>query len=196
MSRLTGGRRRRLVWAAVVLVALVLAAAAVKLLTGGPGDVSNPNVEFNAAPPAAPSTPKPKATSSKDPFNDGFEWPEYGYTKNRARYLPLDRPLRPPFTVRWSMPGSVLLEFPPVLCGRSLYLLKNNGAVYSISRKTGKVRWKVKLGYLAASSPACGHGSVYAVLLARGKGINAGRVVSVAAGSGRTRARRRPGCRA
>jgi outer membrane protein assembly factor BamB len=187
MSRLTGGRRRRLVWAALVLVALVLAAGAVRLLTGGPGDVSNPNVEFNAAPPAAPSTPKPKATASKDPFDDGFQWPMYGYTKDRARYLPLDRPLRPPFTVRWRLSGSILLEFPPVLCGRSLYLLKNNGALYSISRRTGKVRWRVKLGTLAAASPACGDGSIYSVLLARGKGINAGRVVAVAAGTGRTR---------
>jgi outer membrane protein assembly factor BamB len=187
MSRPTGGRRRRLVWAAAVLVSLALAAAAVVVLTGGQGDVSNPDVEFDTAPPAAPATPKPKATTSHDPFDDGFKWPVYGLTGARTRYLPLDRPLRPPFTVRWRMTGSILLEFPPVLCGRSLFLLKNNGALYSISRRTGKVRWKVKLGYLAASSPTCGHGSVYSVMLSRGKGIRAGRVVAVAAADGRTR---------
>ena len=48
------------------------------------------------------------------------------------------------------MTGSILLEFPPVICGKSLFLLKNNGALYAISRRTGKVRWKAKLGYLAA----------------------------------------------
>ena len=35
----------------------------------------------------------------------------------------------------------------PVLCGRRLYLLKNNGALYAISRATGRVSWKRKLGY-------------------------------------------------
>jgi outer membrane protein assembly factor BamB len=191
MTRPSGGRRRRLVWIVPALVALLLAAGAVKVLTGGPGDVSNPDVAFDTAPPTAPAptTPEPNTstTSKKDPFADGFEWPVYGYTPNRARYLPLNRPLRPPFTVRWKVTGSILLEFPPVICGKSLYLLKNNGALYAISRRTGKVRWKVKLGYLAASSPACHDGTVYAVVLSRGKGIQAGRVAAVAAYTGRTR---------
>jgi outer membrane protein assembly factor BamB len=191
MTRPSGGRRRRWVWIVPALVALLLAAGAVKVLTGGPGDVSNPDVAFDTAPQSVPTTPTPKTTNStssaKDPFDDGFEWPVYGYTKNRARYLPLERNLRPPFNVRWKVTGSILLEFPPVLCGKSLFLLKNNGALYSISRRTGAVRWKAKLGYLAAASPACSHGTVYSVLLQRGKGVRAGRVVAVSAGTGRTR---------
>ncbi|WCB93929.1 beta-propeller repeat protein [Baekduia alba] len=191
MTRPSGGRRRRLVWIVPVVVALLLAAGAVKVLTGGPGDVSNSDVEFDTAPPTAPTptTPAPKTTTSsaKDPFADGFEWPVYGYTQNRARYLPLERNLRPPFNVRWKVTGSILLEFPPVICGKSLYLLKNNGALYAISRRTGHVRWKVKLGYLAASSPACSHGTVYAVMLSRGKGIRAGRIAAIAGYTGRTR---------
>jgi len=188
MSRPTGGRRRRLVWAAAALAIVLLAGAAVAVLMGGrQGDVSNPDVEFEAAPPTVPATPKPKPSSTRDPFDDGFAWPVYGLAKSRTRYLPLDRPLRPPFVVRWRMTGSILLEFPPVLCGKSLFLLKNNGALYSVSRRTGRVRWKTKLGYLAAASPACGHGTVYSVLLARGKGVGAGRVVAVAAGDGHTR---------
>jgi outer membrane protein assembly factor BamB len=188
MTRPSGGRRRRLVWLLPVVVALLLAAGAVKVLTGGPGDVSNPDVEFDTAPPTAPpaTTTQPSTTTAKDPFDDGFEWPVYGYTDSRARYLPLDRPLRPPFSLRWKVTGSVLLEFPPVICGRSLYLLKNNGALYAISRRTGKVRWRQKLGYLAASSPACHDGVVYNVLLQRGKGIRAGRAVAVRGYTGRT----------
>lgn len=189
MTRPSGGRRRRLVWLVPVLVALLLAAGAVKLLTGGPGDVSNPDVAFDTAPPTAPpatTTQPSKTTDAKDPFDDGFEWPVYGYTDDRARYLPLDRPLRPPFTMRWKVTGSVLLEFPPVLCGKTLYLLKNNGALYAISRRTGKVRWKQKLGYLAAASPACHDGVVYSTLLQRGKGVRAGRVVAVRGYTGRT----------
>src|SRR4051812_50178897 len=89
------------------------------------------------------------------------------------------------------MTGSVLIEFPPVLCGRSIYVMKNNGAVYSVSRVSGRVRWKRKLGDLAAASPACAHGTVYAVLLARGKGIKAGRVVAGNAAAGKTRGARK-----
>lgn len=193
MPRPSGARRRRLVWIVPVVVALVLAAVAVKVLTGGQGDVSNTNVEFDTAPPVAPepTTPEPKTTTSnaKDPFDDGFEWPMYGYTANRARYLPLTRDLRPPFNVRWKLTGSILLEFPPVICGKSMFLLKNNGALYALSRRTGKVRWKAKLGYLAASSPACSikDSTVYVVLLARGRGIKAGRVAAIASATGRTR---------
>ena len=111
----------------------------------------------------------------------------YGYTADRARYLPLDRPLRPPFNVRWKVTGSILLEFPPVICGRSLYLLKNNGALYAISRRTGKVRWKAKLGYLAAASPACGTARSTRSCCRAARASRAGRVARVAAYSGRTR---------
>lgn len=192
MSRPSGGRRRRLVWIALIAVSLALAGSAVAVLTGGPGDVSHPDVEFDTAPPEAPATPPPSTTAGdtttpKDPFDDNFAWPVYGLTNARTHYLPLDRPLRPPFTVRWRMSGSILLEFPPVLCGKSLFLLKNNGALYAISRRTGEVRWKEKLGTLAASSPVCADGTVYAVLLQRERGVRAGRVVAVTAATGRTR---------
>src|SRR3954454_7354176 len=99
MTRPPGGRRRRLVWAAALLVCLIAAgAAAAVLLTGRQGDVSNPGVEFDTAPPTAPTTSQPKAHASRDPFADGFAWPVYGFTKARTRSLPLQRQLRPPFT--------------------------------------------------------------------------------------------------
>lgn len=182
----SGGHRRRRIWAALGLVALALAIVAVVVLTRSPGNVSNPDVEFDAAPPTT-STQPPVKRNAKDPFDDGFAWPVYGLTKSRTRYLPLDRPLQPPFTERWRMTGRILLEFTPVLCGHSLYLLKNNGALYKISRRTGEVRWKKKLGYLAAASPACGHGTIYNVLLERHKGAGAGRVVATDADDGRTK---------
>ena len=169
----------------LLLVAAAGVAAAV-LITNEPGDVSNPDVEFTQEqepPTVPPTTPKDGA----HPFDDGFAWPVYGYTKERTRWLPLNVALRPPFVQEWAMTGKVLTEFTPVLCGRSVFLLKNNGALYAVSRVSGRVRWKRKLGYLAASSPACGHGTVYAVLLERGKGINAGRVVAVNAATGTTR---------
>jgi outer membrane protein assembly factor BamB len=115
----------------------------------------------------------------------------YGFTKSRTHHIPLAHTPRPPYRQAWAVRGNVLLEFSPVLCGRRVYLLKNNGALYAISRATGRVSWKRKLGALAASSPACSHGTIFAVLLKRSRYSDAGRVVAVAAKSGRTRWSRR-----
>jgi outer membrane protein assembly factor BamB len=180
--RMRPGRWRWLALAAVVV--LLLAGGGVGLLLSGePGNVSNPDVEFRATPPPATLPVPAPEQEGRDPFT----WPFYGYTRARTRYLPLAKPLRPPFPERWKVGGSVLLEFPPVLGGHSLYLLKNNGALYAISRTTGHVRFKRKLGDLAASSPAYADGTVYVVLLARGKGVKAGRVAAISAKDGHTR---------
>ncbi len=172
-----------------VFLVVAAGAAAAVVVTSQPGDVSNPDVEFTEEQPPAttPTTDEPSEEEAGHPLDDDFQWPVYGFTKARTKFLPLDAGLRPPFVEQWAMTGSILLEFPPVLCGRSLYLLKNNGALYSIARLTGRVRWKRKLGDLAASSPACDGKTVYSVLLARGKGIKAGRAVAVDAANGRTR---------
>jgi outer membrane protein assembly factor BamB len=185
-SSLRGQGRLRWIVLGGVLLLVAAGAAAALVFTSEPGDVSNPGVEFTqeAQPPTVPPT---RSNDAAHPFDDGFAWPVYGYTKDRTRWLPLDAALRPPFVQEWALTGRVLIEFPPVLCGRALFVLKNNGALYAVSRVNGRVRWKRKLGNLAAASPACAHGTVYSVLLARGKGIKAGRVVAVNAADGRTR---------
>src|SRR3712207_8730693 len=53
-------------------------------------------------------------------------------------------------------PRSTLFPY-TTLFRSSLYLLKNNGALYAVHRKTGRVQWKRKLGSLAAASPAYAH---------------------------------------
>ena len=174
---------------AAALLLLAGAAAAV-VLRSGQGDVSNPDVAFvdtTESVPAAPDPVEEAPSPQRHPSDDGFDWPHYGYTKSRTHYLPVSRTLRPPFREAWSVTGSVLLEFTPVLCGRRLFLLKNNGALYAISRLDGRVAWKRKLGALAASSPACGDGSVYVTLLQRGRGVKGGRVAAIDAVDGRTR---------
>ncbi len=50
-----------------------------------------------------------------------------------------------------------------------LFLLKNNGALHTIDKRTGKLLWKRKLGVLAAASPAYGNGRLFVTLLSRGK---------------------------
>ena len=149
------------------------------------GDVSNPEVEFRAEPAETPvptETPTPRKRDGRP--RDTFVWGTYGYSKDRRRYLPASVALRPPFHRRWALTGSVLLEFPPILAGPRLFLLKNNGALYAASKRTGKVLWKRKLGHLAAASPAYAQGRVFVTILERGKGVGAGRVAALRARDG------------
>lgn len=164
-------RLRRLV--AALMGLLVIVAAGFYLWEHHRGaNISNPNVAFETAPVVPPvGAPPPRADRT-------FEWPIYGFTPARTRYFPLDRPARPPFLPRWAVHGSNLLEFSPVAGGGSVYILKNNGALYAVKRATGYVFWKLKLGDLAASSPAYRQGRLFATLL-QGQGTAGGRVVAI-----------------
>ncbi len=191
MFRRLRGRRVRLGLALGGALVLVAAVTAVVLAARG-GDVSNPEVEFVEAPALAPPSPPPLPPASRErrarhPADDGFSWPLYGYTKQRTHHLPLRGSLRPPFRLAWAVRGRVLLEFTPVLCGRRLFVLKNNGALYAVSRLEGKVLWKRRVGTLAASSPACGRGTVYVTLLRRDRRSRGGRVVALNARTGAVR---------
>jgi outer membrane protein assembly factor BamB len=165
--------RKKLLLGAAVVLALLVTGGAVFALTRPPEDVSNPNVEFDAEPTATevpdeiPEEPE-KGSKKADPLRN-FLWAGYGYSKDRRKFLPASKLLRPPFGRVWTYPGSVLLEFPPVMAEGKLFLLKNNGALHAIDKRTGKALWKKKLGVLAAASPAYGNGRIFATLLSRGK---------------------------
>lgn len=179
--------RRRLLWVLLGGAVLVVGVVAALVVFSREGNVSNSDVEFGTAAPTAPATVPEKAPkANRHPFDDGFTWPMYGFTRARTRFLPLDRQLRPPFVQRWRVRGNALLEFNPVLCRRSVFLLTDNAAVYAISRQTGRVSWRRDLGSLAAASPACGRGTIYAVVLSRGRGAP-GRVAALSTKDGRTR---------
>ncbi|MGH2840699.1 MAG: PQQ-binding-like beta-propeller repeat protein, partial [Solirubrobacteraceae bacterium] len=166
------------------VVSFVLIGGAALALFGKGGDVSNPDVAFvdTSEGPADVA----RIPAGRHPADDRFTWPIFGYSKGRTHNLPLRTTPRPPWQEAWAFRGSVLLEFNPVLCGRSLFLLKNNGMLYSLSRTDGRVRWRRKLGKLAASSPACDGSSVYAVMLSRRFKKKAGLVTRVSARTGRT----------
>ena len=172
--------RRKVGVGIAALVIVLVGAAAVYALTHEPGDVSNPDVEFRAEPTGTPvpeQTPAPTAKGG-DPLAR-FTWPDYGYTKDRRRYLPASFAIRPPFRRGWTRVAPVLLEFPPVLVGPRLYNLDNNGLAGAYEKKTGKSKWKRKLGGLAASSPAFGDGRLYYTVLQRTKKVRAGRVAAL-----------------
>ena len=173
-------RRRTLIGIAATLA---LAAGVAGLLElSREGDAFDPEVAFETEPRPAPEPPSPPR-SRTDPI-DRFVWPIYGYTKDRRRYLPAPSDLRPPFARLWMVRARVLLEFSPVIGGRSLYLLDNNGFVHAIAKKTGRLRWKRRLGVLAAASPAYGRGRVFVTVLARAEG-QPGRVAALRARDGK-----------
>jgi outer membrane protein assembly factor BamB len=135
---------------------VVLAGAAIAVyfaVVKAPGNVSHPDVEFTA----------PKATKAAPRKRDtGIDWPLYGYDLGRTRYLP-DADLRPPFRRSWTVAGSKLIEFQPVLVSGRLFWQKNNGELYSVSALSGHVRWRRRVGGLSASAPAVGGGKVFVV---------------------------------
>ena len=179
-QRLSFTRRRVLIGSAAAAV-LAAGAAAIFTLTRE-RDVFNPDVEFRREPAPVPEPP-PRRRPRTDRL-DRFVWPIYGYSKDRRRYLPASSALRPPYARLWSVHARVLLEFSPVIGGRSLYLLDNNSLLRAIAKRKGRVRWKRRLGVLAASSPAYGRGRVFVTVLARAHG-RPGRVVALRARDGK-----------
>jgi outer membrane protein assembly factor BamB len=185
-------RLRRVVLGLGIAVLALVGAAAAFVVTREEGDVFNPDVEFRdepAATPEAEEEPVEPGAKKVDPV-DRFIWSHYGYTRDRRRYLPLKNPPRPPFKEIWQYTGNVLLEFPPVIGGKRLYLLNDSGKLLAIQKHTGKVLWKRKLGALAAASPAYQDGTVYVVLLQRtkqGRGSRVGRVAALDGETGKLR---------
>ena len=181
--------RRRIVIVLGALVAVLVSAAAVFALTR-PGDVFNSDVEFRAeeeptsVPTPAPEEPATKKKGKRDPLA-GFQWPTYGYTKDRRRFLQTEPSVRPPFKTAWSKQFGVLLEFPPIIVGNRLYTIGNAGVVVAQNRTTGRKVWKRDLGYLAASSPAYGDKRIYVTVLEREKGVRGGRIAALNAKTGK-----------
>jgi outer membrane protein assembly factor BamB len=178
--------RRKLVIGIAATLVILIGAAAVYALTHQPGDVSNPNVEFRAEPTGTPVPDQAPVPGKKgDPLRN-FEWPDYGYSKDRRKYLAASFAIKPPFKRLWSRRNSVLMEFSPVLVGARLYNVDNVAMARAYAKTNGKVKWKRKLGVLSASSPAYGGGRLYYTILQRSPGASAGRVVALNPKNGKT----------
>jgi outer membrane protein assembly factor BamB len=165
--------RKKLRLGAGVVLAVLVAAGAVFALTRPPQDVSNPDVAFEPEPTetAAPDVipEEPKSSKKADPLRN-FLWAGYGYSKDKRKFMPASKQLRPPYRRVWSYTGSILLEFSPIMAEGKLFQLRNNAALHAVDKRTGKSVWKRSLGVLAAASPAYGNGRVFVPVLSRGKG--------------------------
>ena len=177
--------RKKLLLGAAVVLAVLVAGGAVFALTRPPQDVSNPDVAFEDEPTVTP-VPDGDPRGAREGLQEG----------RPAAELRLGAPTATPRTgasscpprsccarrsgASGATPGSILLEFPPVMAEGKLFLLKNNGALHAIDKRTGKAVWKRKLGVLAAASPAYGNGRIFVhAALARqeqaGRGLRARR---------------------
>ncbi|MEH3053988.1 MAG: PQQ-like beta-propeller repeat protein [Patulibacter minatonensis] len=177
--------RRRLLpprWQAAVAGLLIALVAGIALVSSrGDGDSATVFTSNDLA-----SERGVQSIPKGHPADDGFRWPIFGGNPQRTHALAVTKQLRPPFRTVWARRGSQLLEFTPVSCGRSLYLLRNDAVLIKLSRRTGVGVWKRKLGALAASSPACSNSRIYVSVLQRSKHKRAGAVIAVDAEHGRT----------
>lgn len=171
---------------ALAALLVIGGAGAFFVLSHGPGNVSNPDVAFEsetASPTPSPEPGKKKAAKKAKPFL----WTTYGYSPDRKRSLDVPAGLvKPPFHQRWSYNGKNVLEFPPVMSAKSLFIVRYDGTVQCIYKDTGKIRWSKHVGSLAASSPMLDVKGerLYVTLLERPNG-SGGRVVSLNTRQGR-----------
>jgi len=168
-------RHPRWFWREHRRLVLAVAAAVLVLAVGGgvlayellkrPADIHNEAAGFQPQ--------KPKAQKRRT-----VSWPLYGYDRARTRYLPA-KGVRPPFQKRWRYTDRPLLEFPPVIAGRRLYFVNNNGYAVALDADSGRQLWKRRIGRLNASSPAYYKHRLYIV------NLEPGHIVKLDARSGR-----------
>jgi outer membrane protein assembly factor BamB len=157
-------RRRRLPLLLVASAVLVAALVAYLILHGRTGDVHRgEKVEFK------PEAPKHATEKTLD-------WPFYHRDVGHSGYLPVR--VSPPFKRKWVFSGRVLMEFPPIVVGRTLYFVRNNGGTYALDAHSGHVKWKKRIGLKAASTPAYADGRLFVASLS-------GKLVCLRARNGR-----------
>jgi len=118
-----------------------------------PGDVTNENAAFSQ--------------EDVEEILKLGNWPTYGLTDERTRYLPAEG-VEPPFQVKWAFKGRSLLEYAPILFNHTLYLTNKNGEFFAINADRGKRRFKLDIGQLSAASPAFGNEKIFASTLEPG----------------------------
>src|SRR3954453_6483163 len=158
---LTPGARRRRRWPLWVAAVIVVTGAIVGIAALLDGGDKAPAPQPAARPqpkPVPKAKPKPVAIPPKP--TPGRDWPLYGNGPGRTRHM-RDVNLTRPFRRVWSLNGGKLIEFQPVLAGGRLFVLKNDGRALALSAETGRIRWRKRIGGLAASAPGAAGASVY-----------------------------------
>ena len=187
---LTPGARRRRRWP-LLLAGLVAVGCAVAVAVVALGDSDKPAPRPVAQPAPKPALgPEPKPVEIPPRPGTGRDWLLYGNGPGRTRQM-RGVNLKPPFRRAWALNGGKLIEFQPVLAGGRLFVLKNDGRALALAADTGRVRWRKRIGGLAASAPGAAGASVYFVVNRGGYGGIAGagpaKVVAVNRRTGKIR---------
>ena len=143
--------RRRLLAAGAVLVIAVGAAGAIYV-----HKKNEPTRKRGSATEEFVTTAEPK---SKPKPKDPVPWPMFAFDAGRDHVSPYR--LKPPFHKLWSVDAHNTLEFPPSVAYGHVYQAQQKGLFFAINAKTGRVRWRKKMGRCSASSPAIAHHVVY-----------------------------------
>ncbi len=174
--------------AAALLLAAGAAVAAYELHIKKPGNVSNPDVEFEAPAPATTQTLPPATTKKQRQRKPKtVNWPRYGYTVAHTRAFEPPRPLDGPWRRAWVHQVKALTEFGPVIRDGMLYQVVDDGLVVAVRARNGKRRWGRRVGALAASSPAIDARSLYVAILEDKRGSGRGKVLAMNPRNGRIR---------
>jgi outer membrane protein assembly factor BamB len=163
-------RRRRLAVGAALGGGLLAAGLIAFFLLRDTGDVrKGEKVEFR---PEKPSTPVEERS---------LDWRYYRRDLAHNGYLPVR--VSPPYQRKWLFSGKVLMEFPPIIAGKTLYFIRNNGGTYAVDSRSGRVKWKKRIGLESASSPAYWRGRLFVTSLAGG--ATPGKIVALRARNGK-----------
>ena len=106
--------------------------------------------------------PKPEPPPARA---EGIAWSTFKYDPGRAGVSPYAH--RPPYRVLWGFPGRTLVEFPPAVAFGRLYFANNDGVLFAVDAKTGKLVWQFRSGRVQASSPTISGRTVFHTFLYR-----------------------------
>jgi outer membrane protein assembly factor BamB len=166
---------------------LLLAIAVAVVVLVGCGSTHHSHTVARVAPtpkPAPPPAPKPRPAPTDD------AWPLYGYNLARTRFFPNAAKLDPPLRAGWTFHDGALLEFPPVIYDNTLYFEDANGWASALSTTSDHLIWHVRVGTVAAASPALDieHKLVFFTLLSTTPGAHSpgnGAVVALSMSTGK-----------
>ena len=144
-------RRRWLLGGALALAAFA-AAAAVYAITR-----PDPIEKRGSARQEFVTTEEPKA--KPPPRTDATPWATYGYDRERTHVSPFK--LKPPYRRVWQIDAHDTVEFPPSVGFGKIFIPQQKGLFFALNAKTGRLKWRKKVGRCAAASPTLAKGVVY-----------------------------------
>lgn len=93
-----------------------------------------------------------------------IRWPTYGFDVAR-RHWDEGLGLEPPFRAVWTYKAKKLIEFPPALGYRRLFVQTNDGRLLSLDRRLGTVHWSKAFHRCSAASPTLSDYTIYAAFM-------------------------------